>query len=160
MVLAALATGCSHSANRNIGAHVSATTATGTPNVPGQLTVQAPGVDLSITDAVDRIGPSGAGTLTMTVHNGGDAPEHLDMVAAPDGVRGTLEGAGRAGSGGSMGSAGILIPQNATVVFGGQGPAIRIPAVPGVTAASRTLPLALEFGVARLVHLTVRVSAQ
>ncbi|MBM9506849.1 hypothetical protein [Actinacidiphila acididurans] len=55
-----------------------------------------------------------------------------------------------------MTSAGILIPAGATVAFGsgsGSGPAVRLTAVHGVTAA-RTLPLALEFGVARLVRLS------
>lgn len=157
-VLAALAAGCgTHPGNRASGPG-SSQGGSATPDVPGQVQVQAPGVDLTITDAVEHIASSGSGTLTMSVHNGGDAPEHLAMVATPDGGRGVLSGVGSAGGAGSLTTAGILIPQNTTVTFGGSGPAVRLPAV-HVAAGAHTLPLALEFGLARLVHLTVRVSA-
>jgi hypothetical protein len=94
----------------------------------------------------------------MSVRNAGGVPEHLAMVATPDAGRGTLVGAA-AGKDGMMTSAGILLRPGSTVAFGGSGPSVRLTAVHGVTA-SRTLPVALEFGVARLVRLSAVVSAR
>ena len=122
---------------------------------PGQVTVKARGIDMLITDAVVHLTSSGAGTLTMTLHHGDGVPEHLDMVAAPEGGRGVLTGAAK-GENGMMTDAGILLPAGTTVTFGGDVPAVRFPRVDGVTAA-HTLPLSLQFGVAGLVHLTARV---
>jgi hypothetical protein len=164
VALAVLATGCAHSPDR------AAPTASSAPsNVPGQVDVQADGVDLRITDAVAHLDASGSGTLTMTIHHGSGVPEHLDMVATPQAGRGTLQGAAK-GDDGAMTDAGILLPENTTVTFGasgsggsgdgngsGNGPSIRLTRVQGVTAA-HTLPLQLEFGVARLVRLSARVS--
>jgi hypothetical protein len=151
-VLAVLTTACAHSASRPTPAPPTGAAA----DVPGQVSVQADGVALSITGAVAHLGPTGSGTLTMTVRNGSSVPEHLDMVGTPDGGRGTLIGAAK-GASGMMTDAGILLQPGSTVTFGGSGPAVRLAGVHGVTA-SRTLPLALEFGVARLVHLSARVS--
>jgi hypothetical protein len=125
------------------------------------VNVQADGVDLRITDAVAHLDASGSGTLTMTIHHGSGVPEHLDMVATPQAGRGELRGAAK-GDDGAMTDAGILLPENTTVTFGGKtdkgaGPTIRLTGVHGVTAA-HTLPLQLEFGVARLVRLSARVS--
>jgi hypothetical protein len=122
--------------------------------------VRADGVDLRITDAVAHLDASGSGMLTMTIHHGSGVPEHLDMVATPDAGRGTLQGAAK-GNNGALQDAGILLPENTTVTFGvsgkGNGPSIQLTDVHGVTAA-HTLPLQLEFGVARLVRLSARVS--
>ena len=120
------------------------------------MVVRASGVDLTITDAVAHLDRTGTGTLTMTVRNGTSVPEHLDMVGTPDAGRGMLNGA-VTGVNGSLTTAGVLIQPGSTVTFGGTGPGIRLTHVRGVTSA-RTLPLVLEFGVARLVHLTARVS--
>lgn len=87
----------------------------------------------------------------MTLHNGGDAPEHLAMVATPDGGRGTLQGS-RAHGDGELDSAGILVRPGATVTFGGTGPQVRFTALHQATT-SHTLALALEFGIAGLIHL-------
>jgi hypothetical protein len=154
-VLAALATGCADSATGTAEPDAPSTAA---PATPGQVTAQGPGVDLRITHAVAHLGSSGAGTLAMTVYNGGDAPDHLDMVGTPGGGRGTLEGARDGVVDGSLSTAGVLIPVNSTVTFGSKsGPVVRLPAGHGATAA-HTLPLVLEFGNARLVHLTARVA--
>ena len=106
--LVALATACSGEqpteptapTTSSSGSSSAAVTSAGRPDVT------APGIDLPITDAVAHLGASRSGDLTMTVRNGGNAPEHLDMVAAPDGNRGTVRG-GHAVDG-SMTSAGIL----------------------------------------------------
>ena len=123
---------------------------------PGSVAVHAPGVDLTITNAVAHLDREGTGTLTMTVSNGTSVPEHLDMIGTPDAGRGALKGAAT-GINGSLTTAGILIQPDSTVTFGGTGPGIRLTRIRGVTSA-HTLPLVLEFGVARLVHLTAHVS--
>ncbi|MBY8877322.1 hypothetical protein [Actinacidiphila acidipaludis] len=88
--------------------------------------------------------------MAMTLHNGGPAPEHLAMVATPGGGRGTLQGSRTRGDG-ELDSAGILVRPGATVTFGGSGPQIRFT---GMQARkSRIMPLALEFGIAGLIHL-------
>jgi hypothetical protein len=154
--LVALATACSHSSAHGSGATASATTTA--PDIPGQVTVKVADVDLTITDAVAHLDGSGSGTLTMAVRSASGVPEHLDMIAAPNGVRGTLFGsAGKTGTGGSMMDAGIYLPDRTTITFGGKGPTVQFSHVRGVTA-THTLPLVLQFGVARLVHLTARVS--
>ena len=148
LLLAALAAACSQPATH----HAAAGNPTGSGE-PGQLVVQTGDIDLSITHAALHLDSAGSGALTMTLRNGGEAPEHLDMVAAPGGERGAL--AGRAGKGdGVLDSAGILVRPGATVTFGGGGPQIRFT---GLRGASGTLPLAFEFGIAGLVHLDVVV---
>lgn len=147
--LTALAAACTHGA-----AKAPAPRDTG-PATPGQVHVTAPDVDLSITHAVAHLDASGSGTVTMTVRNGSGVPEHLDMVATPDGGRGRLTGAGKGN--GSLTGAGILFQPGSTVTFGAPGPTIRLTAVHGV-AAAHTLPLMLQFGVARLVRLTAVVA--
>ena len=87
----------------------------------------------------------------MTLHNGGDAPEHLAMVATPGGGRGTLQGSPTPGDG-ELDTAGILIRPGTTVAFGGSGPQIRFTGIQQGTP-SHTMPLALEFGIAGLIHL-------
>lgn len=149
--VAALATACSSADTPDAPAPTSEAA------TPGRISVQGPDIDLDITDAVAHLDGSGNGTLTMTVRNGSDVPEHLDMVATPEGGRGNLVGGSHKGSG-ALETAGISLRPGSTVVFGGSGnPVVRFTAVHGVTAA-HTLPLALEFGVARLVHLTARVA--
>jgi len=151
--VAALATACSSGSGGS--AHPSGPAP---HDAPGRVTVRAPGVDLTITDAVVHVLPSGAGTLTMTVHHGDGVPEHLAMVATPGGGRGTLTGAPK-GTDGMMTSAGVLLPADSTVTFGrGKGPGIALEKVPDGTSA-HTLPLLLEFGVARLVRLSAIVSS-
>ncbi|MBY8880852.1 hypothetical protein [Actinacidiphila acidipaludis] len=144
LLLAALATACSQPAAR----HADPGTPTSAAQ-PGQLLVRTGDIDLSVTHATAHLDASGSGTLTLTLHNGGDAPEHLGMVATSGGARGTLSGDSGKGDG-SLSSAGILVRPGGTVTIGGHGPQIRLT---GVHAASATLPLALEFGIAGLVHL-------
>jgi len=151
--VAVLATACSQGSD---GSAAPRRTGGAPDTAPGQVRVEAPGVDLSITDAVVHLGPGRTGTLTMTVRHGEGVPEHLDMVATPGGGRGRLTGTPK-GTDGLMTTAGILLPANTTVAFGAKGPGVTFTDVRGVTAA-HTLPLALEFGVARLVRLTAIVS--
>jgi hypothetical protein len=73
------------------------------------------------------------------------------MVAAPEGGRGLLSG-GKDEGNGSLTGAGIVVRPDSTVTFGGSGPTVRFTGVHGATA-SHTLPIALEFGIAGLVHL-------
>lgn len=152
--VAALATACSQGSDDSARPGPSTPTPSG---APGRVTVQAPGVDLTITDAVVHVPASGAATLTMTVHHGDGVPEHLAMVATPGGGRGTLTGAPK-GTEGMMTSAGVLLPADSTVTFGrGKGPSVTLDQAPDATTA-HTLPLLLEFGVARLVRLSAIVS--
>jgi len=151
-VLAVLTSACSQSSDQPDSAPSSATA-----DVPGQVSVQVGDVDLTITHAVAHLDASGTGTVTMTVRNGSGVPEHLDMVGTPDGGRGALTGGTGKGSG-SMDGAGILLQPGTTVTFGSNGPSIDLTGVHGVTAA-HTLPLALQFGVARLVRLSAVVSS-
>ncbi|SEG47945.1 hypothetical protein SAMN05216223_105403 [Actinacidiphila yanglinensis] len=155
-VLAGLVTACSDSGS---GSHATPAETTAAPDTPGQVTVHEDDVDLTITDAVAHLDGAGNGTLTMAVRNDSGVPEHLDMVGAPDAGRGTLAGStkGVTGDSGSMMDAGIYLPTGTTVTFGGTGPTVTFTAVHGVTAA-HTLPLILQFGVARLVHLSARVT--
>lgn len=158
IALAALTAACSsHSAAHHTATGRPANGGTASSTRPGRAEVHAEGIDLSITRATAHLDASGDGTLTMTVHNAGAAPEHLDMVATPGGGRGTIQG-GTGASSGSLTSAGILFRPGSTVTFGGSGPTVRLTTVHGVTA-SRTVPLALEFGVAGLVHLDAVVQA-
>jgi copper(I)-binding protein len=150
LALAALGTACTHTATP-AAAHVAVTAG------PGQVEVTAPGVDLTITQAVAHLDPAGSGTLTMTVHNGSNIPEHLGMVATPKGDRGVLAGSSKNTGNGSMTSAGILLQPGSTVTFGGSGPTVRLTQVHGVTTA-HALPLMLQFGVARLIRLSAVVS--
>lgn len=152
IVLAALTTACSSTSADHHAASARPTSGSTAPSSPpGRAEIHTGAVDLSITHATVHLGASGGGTLTMTVRNGGAAPEHLDMVATPGGGRGAIHGGTGNGSG-SLTSAGVLIRPGSTITFGGSGPGIRFTAVHGITP-SRTLPLALEFGIAGLVHL-------
>src|SRR3954468_21731983 len=78
VALAALATACTHTATPT-AARAAVTAA------PGQVEVTAPGVDLTITHAIAHLDATGSSTMTMTVLNASGIPEHLDMVATPDG---------------------------------------------------------------------------
>jgi len=148
LLLAALAAACSQPVT-----HHPASLGPSSPGKPGQVDIRTGDIDLSITHATVRLAPSGGGALTMTLHNGGDAPEHLAMIATPGGGRGTLQGSPSPGDG-ELDSAGILVRPGATVTFGGTGPQIRFT---GIHPTSDTLPLALEFGIAGLVHLNAIV---
>ncbi|WP_328466237.1 hypothetical protein [Streptomyces sp. NBC_00448] len=150
--LTAFATACTHSSGTSHAAPSQAPTT----DTPGQVTVHEADVDLTITDAVAHLDSAGNGTLTMAVRNDSGVPEHLDMVGTPDAGRGAIAGAGKSGAPGSLMDAGIYLPDGTTVTFGGTGPTVTFSAVHGVTAA-HTLPLMLQFGVARLVHLSARV---
>lgn len=149
--LTALATACTHTATATAPNGISAT--------PGQVTVEEPGVSLRISDAVAHLDPSGSGNLSMTVHNGSSVPEHLDMVATPDGGRGVLTGRAGAPASGSMTSAGILLEPGSTVTFGSSGPSVHLTHVQGV-ANAHTLALMLQFGVTGLVHLSAVIPAR
>ncbi|WP_335971393.1 hypothetical protein [Streptomyces sp. CA2R106] len=152
--LVALATGCSHSGSAHAAPSQSPTAA----DTPGRAVVHEDGVDLTISDAVAHLDSAGNGTLTMAVRNDSGVPEHLDMVGAPDAGRGAIAGrtTGKTGDPGSLMDAGIYLPDGTTVTFGGAGPTVTFTGVHGVTA-QHTLPLMLQFGVARLVHLSARV---
>ncbi len=154
--LAVLAVACSGPGTAHPASGGSTVTTHPDPGRVRSAVVRAAGVDLTISDAVAHLDRAGTGTLTFTVRNGTGVPEHLDMIGTPDAGRGALRGAA-IGVNGSLTTAGILIQPDSTVTFGGRGPGIRLTRVHGVTSA-RTLPLVLEFGVARLVHLTARVS--
>jgi hypothetical protein len=106
---------------------------------------------MDITSAVAHLDASGNGSLTMSVRSEEPVPDHLDFVATPDSGRGQLVGAAH-GTGGTLQSAGILIPAGGTVLFGPAGPRVDLTRVRGVTAR-HTLPVSLEFGVAGLVRL-------
>jgi copper(I)-binding protein len=147
LLLAALATACSHPVEHHAGAP-----GPSTPGQPGQVDIKAGDIDLNLTHAVVHLDPSGDGTLTMTLHNGGDAPEHLAMVATAGGGRGTLRGSPHQGDG-ALDSAGILVRPGATVTFGGTGrPQVRFTGLQQA-ATSHTMPLTFEFGIAGLIHL-------
>lgn len=152
-LLAVLTTACSQSSARPDPEPSSAT-----PDTPGQVSVKVADIDLTITRAIAHLDASGNGTLTMTVRNNSGVPEHLDMVGTPDAGRGAIAG-GNGKDSGSLDGAGILLRSGSTVTFGGgDGPTVRLTGVKGVTAA-HTLPLALQFGVARLVRLSAIVSS-
>ncbi|MBC9729212.1 hypothetical protein [Streptomyces sp. TRM68367] len=150
--LIALTAGC---ANDNAAAP--APEATGPTTGPGRADVQAPGVDLTVTHAVAHLDAAGDGTLTMAVRNEDGVPEHLGMVATPDGGRGALVGAKAVEGNGSLATAGILLQTGTTVTFGGNGPRVLLTHVKGVTN-HHTLPVSLQFGVAGLVRLQARVT--
>ena len=107
------------------------------PAAPGAVHVEVADVDLTITDAVAHSDRSGDGSLSMLVRNRSGVPEHLAMVAAPEGGH-------------------ILLLSGTTVAFHGGGPNVLLHHVRGVTAR-HPLPLALQFGVAGLVHLRADV---
>lgn len=130
---------------------------TSSPAGPGHIRVEVADVDLTITDAVAHLDRSGDGSLTMRVRNEDGVPEHLGMVATPDGGRGDLVGGKSVEGNGSLSTAGILLLSGTTVTFR-SGPSVLLHHVRGVTAR-HTLPLALQFGVAGLVHLQARVSS-
>jgi copper(I)-binding protein len=144
----ALATACSGGQTSPTGPATPSDTAT----TPGELTIQVPGTSLAVHDAVAHIS---TGRLTMSIRNGGTVPEHLAMVATPNGGRATLRG--NSTGNGSLSTSGVLLNPGTTVTFGGQnGPAVQLPDVNGAVAGG-TLPLTLQFGVAGLVHLRARV---
>lgn len=151
IVLAVLATACSHPASGRPAASRTVTIQTTPSSPPGRVDIHTGPISLDITHATALLDTSGSGMLTLTVHNGGAAPEHLDMVATPHGGRGTLQG-GTGNGNGSMTTAGILIRPDSTVTFDGKGPRIRLTTVQGITV-SHTLPLSLEFGIAGLISL-------
>lgn len=151
--LAVLTAGC--------GAHATTdTTTSDSPPAaaPGRVSVRVDSGDLTITSAVAHLDRSGDGSLTMSVRNDDGAPEHLGMVATPDGGRGVLVGGKTAEGNGSLSPAGIQLSNGTTVTFGGSGPHILLRHVQGVTT-QHILPLVLQFGVAGLVRLQARVTA-
>ncbi len=153
--LLVLATACSGGQTQQPTAP---TTPSDTAATPGELNIQVPGTSLAVHDAVAHIGPSGTGQLTMSIRNGGSVAEHLAMVATPNGGRATLQG--NSTGNGSLSTSGILLNPGTTVTFGSQGgPSIQLPDVNGTTSHA-TLPLTLQFGVAGLVHMRARVTAQ
>ena len=118
--------------------------------------MEEPGIDLRITGAAAHIDSAGSGKLSMRVDNAGSVPEHIDMIATPDGGRAVLRGG--QGVNGSMTSAGILVQPGSTVDFGGKaGPTAALHGVRGVTP-QYTLRLTLQFGVAGLVRVDARVT--
>jgi copper(I)-binding protein len=151
-LLLPLAAACSHARTSPTPAPATASP----PTTPGRLSVTAPGIDLAITDAVAHLGGAGNGDLTMTIRNNSDVPEHLAMVATPDGGRGTLQSDATAN--GSLSTAGILLMPHTTVAFGGHGgPRVVLPKVQ-LAGGQRVVTLTMQFGVAGLVHLVARVA--
>ena len=153
MALAVLTAGCSD------GTPSPAATPAPSSNavVPGRIHVNVADIDLTITDAVAHLDHAGDGTLSMRVRNDDGVPEHLAMLATPDGGRADLVGGKSSEGNGSLSTAGILLLSGTTVAFPGDGPSVLLHHVRGVTARD-TLPLSLQLGVAGLVHLQVRVS--
>ncbi|MFD1659500.1 hypothetical protein ACFSL4_15130 [Streptomyces caeni] len=156
VALAVLASGCANSPDSHRATPASAPT--GGPGIPGRAHVDVADVDLTITDAVAHLDRAGDGSLSMSVRNEDGVPEHLGMVATPDGGRGVLAGGRSAEGNGSLSTAGILLLSGTTVTFGGSGPRVLLHHVRGVTAG-HTLPVALQFGVAGLVRLQARVTS-
>ncbi|MDF3291530.1 hypothetical protein [Streptomyces silvisoli] len=151
---------CSHAPTDSTNTPTSASgsgDSAGIAATPGQLTIHAPGINLAISNAVAHLDNSGSGDLTMAIRNGGDVPEHLAMVAAPDGDHGTLQGSDSDASG-SLSTAGILLMPHSTTTFGGSGPDVALRQV-HIATGTRLLPLTLQFGVAGLVHLQARVAS-
>ncbi|MFJ4333580.1 MULTISPECIES: hypothetical protein [unclassified Streptomyces] len=157
--LALLTAGCTGTGedDRPSGATVSAGQTPGVTSAPGRVEIRIAGIDLSVTDAVAHLRPTG-GTLSMTVRNDSTVPEHLGMVGTSAGGRGVLVGAEGTKGAGALTTAGILLQPGSTVTFGeAGGPSVELPRARG-TGGQRTLPVTLQFGVAGLVHLDARVS--
>jgi hypothetical protein len=158
LLLVLTAGACSHTQTDSANTSASAPSDNGSDATPGRLSINAPGINLAISGAVAHLDSSNNGDLTMVIRNGGDVPEHLAMVATPDGGRGTLQGGGSAASG-SLSTAGILLMPHSTTVFGGNGPGVALRQV-HITSGARALPLTLQFAVAGLVHLQARVAGR
>ncbi|MEU9283106.1 hypothetical protein [Streptomyces sp. NPDC048341] len=157
MALAVLSTGCANSSSAQTTD--TASPSTGGTAAPGSVHVVAGEVDLTVTGAVAHLDRFGDGSLAMTVRNDDGVPEHLGMVATPEGGRGELVGGKSAEGDGSLSTAGILVTSGTSVTFGvNGGPRVLLHHVRGVTAA-HTLPVALQFGVAGLVRFQARVSS-
>lgn len=156
VALAALASGCANGPASHRAAPAPASTSS--PAAPGRAHVDVADVDLTITQAVAHLDRAGNGSLSMSVRNEDGVPEHLGMVATPDGGRGELVGGRSAEGNGSLSTAGILLLSGTTVTFGGSGPRILLHHVQGVSAG-HTLPVALQFGVAGLVRFQARVTS-
>ncbi|WP_052433462.1 hypothetical protein [Streptacidiphilus carbonis] len=114
------------------------------------MTVRGGGVVLDIDDAA--VGSTGR--LTMTVHNEGSVPEHLDMAAFADAGQAVLHGG--TSLDGSMTSGGILLPPHSVTDFSGSGPRIQV-GDPRVLAGRSSELVRLEFGVTGLVQVRVHV---
>ncbi|MCF3961862.1 hypothetical protein [Streptomyces fuscigenes] len=152
-VLAACLTGCGGGSS-----HDDASPAPAPSGTPGRVEASANGSVVSVTDAVAHLDASGDGTLTMTVKNSGTVADHLDMVGAPGGARGTLTGGRDPKADGAMNTAGILVQADGGTTFGAKdGPTVALHHVTGVSGR-HTLPLILQFGVAGLVRLQARVT--
>ncbi|MEU9207731.1 hypothetical protein AB0D27_07185 [Streptomyces sp. NPDC048415] len=156
VALAFLTAGCSDNSSSHAAGPAPASA--GHPSVPGRVHVDVADVDMTITDAVAHLDHSGDGSLNMSVRNDDGVPEHLGMVATPDGGRGVLVGGKSTEGNGSLSTAGILLQSSTTVTFGADGPRVVLHHVHGVTA-KHTLPVALQFGVAGLVRLQARVTS-
>ena len=154
VAVAALATACTDGRNQAASPSASESGTTGAPAPPGSTTVQAPGIDLTISGAAVRGGATNSDELDMTVRSASDVPEHLAAVMTPDGGRGTLSGTGD--EDGSLSPAGILINPGSTTVFSAHGPKIALGTVHGVTAR-HTLPVIFEFAMAGMIRLQVPV---
>ncbi|WP_328935006.1 MULTISPECIES: hypothetical protein [unclassified Streptomyces] len=157
--LIVLASGCGSAGHHSSPG--SGTSRAATPSVTsalGRLSVHTADIDLTITSAVVHLDRSGDGTLSMSVRNGGAVPEHLGMVATPDEGRGVLVGRRSAEGNGSLSTAGILLLSGTTVAFHGKRPRVELHHVRGITAG-HTLPVSLQFAVAGLVRLQVRVAS-
>ncbi|MDX3757963.1 hypothetical protein [Streptomyces sp. AK02-04a] len=155
VALAVLTAGCSDHSSTQATAPAPASTGSA---VPGRIHLDVADVDMTITGAVAHLDRSGNGSLSMSVRNDDGVPEHLGMVATPDGGRGELVGGKSAEGNGSLSTAGILLLSGTTVTFGGGGPRVLLHHVHGTTA-QHTLPLALQFGVAGLVRFQARVTS-
>ncbi|WP_328432282.1 hypothetical protein [Streptomyces sp. NBC_00453] len=156
VAVAVLTAGCSDSSSSH--ATGSASASAGSTSAPGRIHVDVGDIDLTITGAVAHLDRSGDGSLSMSVRNDDGVPEHLGMVATPDGGRGVLVGGKSSEGNGSLSTAGILLLSGTTVAFGGSGPRVQLHHVHGITTR-HTLPVALQFGVAGLVRFQARVTS-
>jgi copper(I)-binding protein len=117
------------------------------------------GGDLVISGVRLHPAANGTDTLTMSVKNGGTAPETLNAVLTPAGGRSDLTGSARKDGAGAMGSAGVLVPAGDTVTFGGHGdPAVSLHGATDVRAGHWARVI-FQFGVAGLVRAEIPVAA-
>lgn len=98
-------------------------------------------VDLTITGAAAHLDRS----FDMRIRNDDGVPEHLAMVATPDGGRGDLVGGKSAEGGGPPSTAEVLLLSGTTVAFRSSDPSVLLHHVHGVTVR-HTLPPASSSG--------------
>ena len=153
--VAALATGCGSGTVQRTAPGVDRST-TSTSADGTDWSTQARNVDLSITDALVQLGPSGTARLDFTVDNKGPVTEHLAVVTVAGQDQATLQGS--TGPVNALSTAGIMIDSDSSVTFGAGAPSVQLPTAKGLTAGATT-PVLIDFAIAGAVHLTVPVRA-